>query len=527
MLHGSEAHGQSRDERDDLVREFEVDKLDPPPASPVDPSNAVLSAIYPELRWYGRVIANAEGRKTLLCCVLQYFLFPGFGVLLFVAKPQSEAKTAGLEAPNALHYLQCIAGGFVYWMLPLILEDLVRTLRPDQPQNQPDAAPTGGVDEAHVHRARSYSAALSVNKLKYHLSPDLRRRPVLALMGVGQVRISEDSHRRLHQWRCLMPVFATALSAVGTVYILGPFVRPGSFPELLDKVEGVFQGLCYFTAGWIIFDGWFLSMIVASHVSCDHVIEVLQAVVATKSLATPQDKDRWNEQVATPCVALIKQISLLSYGWGVSMLAAITLALLMALAYFARALNLPHEAARDALNGLEPGTSRLIDLALTTMWVLIPLPIMLPLAQTSSFCKKLMASLNTVRLEHGRDGHHEVEWLESGLGGLNDGGGLGFTIREKVIDVAALTHMASKTAGLMSTLIPLVLALQPIWVTSTQLQLCDLSPGLLAYVEGCVAACPAGVAVNESLVVGNCTAVPAPCVECIAPALGSARSYYV
>ena len=74
-----------------------------------DPSNAILSTLYPELRWYGAALADATGKRTLLCCFLQYIMFPGFGLLLLVAKPQAEAATVGLAEPNALHYVQCIA----------------------------------------------------------------------------------------------------------------------------------------------------------------------------------------------------------------------------------------------------------------------------------------------------------------------------------------------------------------------------------------------------------------------------------
>ena len=107
--------------------------------------------------------------------------------------------------------------------------------------------------------------------------------------------------------------------------------------------------------------------------------------------------------------------------------------------------------------------------------------------------------------------------------------GRGFTIRGNVVDTAALAVMAGKVAGFGSTVITLVLSLQPIWATSTQLQLCGLSPGLHAYVTDCVSACPAQSIVNASLVIGNCTAVPSACVACITPALsaGTATSYYV
>ena len=275
-----------------------------------------------------------------------------------------------------------------------------------------------------VSRANSYRQALSINHLSYLVSPAMQKRPALALIGAGEVRISVSAHRSIKRWRLLLPLLCIIGTVLGVAYILGPVLRPDSFPELLDKVEAIVQGACFVVLPWIGLGGWAFSMIIATKLCCDHIIEVLQAVVATQSLSSEEDKSRWRAEVTEPSIALIKQIALLSYGWGRGAVAFVAFSSLMGLAYFARAVNLPHEAARDALNDVAPGTSRMIDLALASIWVSLPLLLIVPLAQTSSYCKKLMASLNQVRLDHHFEGHEQVYWIEQGLARLNDAQGL-------------------------------------------------------------------------------------------------------
>ena len=59
---------------------------------------------------------------------------------------------------------------------------------------------------------------------------------------------------------------------------------------------------------------------------------------------------------------------------------------------------------------------------------------------------------------------------------------------------------------------------KPLYETR-QLQACGLDQNVKLFVEACVGACPAKSSVNSTLLTHNCTSIPAPCVECMAPLL--------
>ena len=149
-------------------------------------------------------------------------------------------------------------GGLVYWTLPIFPADLVRTLRPEPTTSSPTDVPP------LVSRANSYRQALSINHLSYLVSPAMQKRPALALIGAGEVRISVSAHRSIKRWRLLLPLLCIIGTVLGVAYILGPVLRPDSFPELLDKVEAIVQGACFVVLPWIGLGGWAFSMIIAT-----------------------------------------------------------------------------------------------------------------------------------------------------------------------------------------------------------------------------------------------------------------------
>jgi hypothetical protein len=119
------------------------------------------------------------------------------------------------------------------------------------------------------------------------------------------------------------------------------------------------------------------------------------------------------------------------------------------------------------------------------------------------------------------DGHKQVKWLETGLKEMNrscHGTGLGFVVYGTVVDTRMLGFGAAKLASGFVSAITIVLGLQPLYETR-QLQACGLDQNVKLFVEACVGACPAKSSVNSTLLTHNCTSIPAPCVECMAPLL--------
>lgn len=473
-----------------------------------DHSNAVRSRLYPELRWIGRSASGADGQATWLLKLLTWVFFPGFGLLVATTRPLRMAETVGWQTPNTLMWLQCCLAGVAYASLSFVVNDLRKTIRPD-------ASTSTVVPESPASNVLKYALDTKV------VSNDtLQSRSALALVGVGHTRISMAETRVLKRWRILLCLISVAMSGVAVKFMLDPFLNPDAYDALLDKVDRFMRGTCWLIFPWVCLCGWGLSMLVATTLVHDSIIEVTQAALRSQSFASQKDRELWLDAVENPALALRRFMEILSYGWSQSLIGVVIFCFANSLSAFARGVNVPYNEVMDTTKGVSPGTSRNGDFVVSGVYLILLTLTPIQLAKTSSYCNKLMNALNEVRMHRRGEGHRQIEWLEAGLKQLNNGKGLGFVVYGTVLDTRVLSIGAAKLGSLFVSVVTVVLGLQQLRETR-QVQACGLDQSVKLFVEDCVNDCvaKAGVSVNATLIMENCTVIPAPCVDCMAPLL--------
>ena len=141
-----------------------------------------------------------------------------------------------------------------------------------------------------------------------------------------------------------------------------------------------------------------------AHPSClcrDASVEVVKDVRATD----PKNEEQWEAKVTQPALALREKFELLSHGWSGGLLGMFLSFWLFALASFALYLDpLIDENVRN--------------LGMCAFCALLPFPLAMDIASTSSWCDTLMTELNEARIKHGEASHLKIQCLETSLAKL-------------------------------------------------------------------------------------------------------------
>lgn len=90
-----------------------------------------------------------------------------------------------------------------------------------------------------------------------------------------------------------------------------------------------------------------------------------------------------------------------------------------------------------------------------------PLPFFLAhdLAETSSCCDELLSTLNSARIEYGKQSDEAISWLEKSLNNLNHGGGPGFKLGSAVVNRRFLKNAGIALVSGLGTVVTTLLAL--------------------------------------------------------------------
>jgi hypothetical protein len=222
-------------------------------------------------------------------------------------------------------------------------------------------------------------------------------------LGVGEVMVSERDAASNARWRKGLLALSALFVLNGSLYIaMGVFELPPLPPGAPVVIRMIFmlQGLVLMTASPIINSGWWASMRTASCLCRDASVEVVKDVRATD----PNDEEQWEAKVIQPALALREKFELLSDGWSSGLLGAFLCFWLLALACFTMFL---HPSVDED------------DRAFLLVWIvvgaLLPFPLAIDIASTSSWCDTLMAELNEARIKHGKASHLNIQCLETSL----------------------------------------------------------------------------------------------------------------
>eukprot|EP01043_Picozoa_sp_COSAG02_P026736 COSAG02_NODE_1549_length_11966_cov_3.777282_1_plen_350_part_00 len=318
-------------------------------------SNAVQSTVFPEWKKIGALLANEQGGPSQVCYALQGLLM-ALGVLIVVLNS---------ALGHALYYIVCALAGLALSALTLCVTSARIALMP------------GGK---------------------------------LEQLGAGEVMVSEGDAASNARWRKGLLVFSAFF-----VLLSGPFeIAKGVFaPELsvvyeqtpddlkaILRLRLVLTGLFGMTIIPVIFSGWWASMRTTSCLCRDASVEVVKDVRSTD----PKDEEQWEAKVTQPALALREKFELLSHGWSSGLLGVTLCFWLIALACFT-----------VSLDPLVDENARAFNLGLCAFCALLPFPLAMDIASTSSWCDTLMAELNEARIKHGKACHLNIHCLETSL----------------------------------------------------------------------------------------------------------------
>ena len=117
-----------------------------------------------------------------------------------------------------------------------------------------------------------------------------------------------------------------------------------------------------------------------------------------------ENDEQWEAKVTQPALALREKFELLSHGWSGGLLGVTLGFWLMALAFFTL-----------SLDPLLDENERAFLLSTVAFFALLPFPLAMDIAGTSSWCDTLMAELNEARIKHGEASHLKIHCLETSL----------------------------------------------------------------------------------------------------------------
>lgn len=224
-------------------------------------------------------------------------------------------------------------------------------------------------------------------------------------LGAGEVMVSEGDAASNARWRKgLLAFSALCVLLNGPLYIaVGVF----KLPPLLRPDEGVVARMCVEMFGLVsivgapvLFSGWWASMRTASCLCRDASIEVVKDVRATD----PKDEEQWEAKVTQPALALREKFELLSHGWSGGLLGVTLFFWVFALGLFTMTLDPRVEK-----------NIRAFFLSFVAICALLPFPLAMDIAGTSSWCDTLMEELNEARIKHGETSHLKIHCLETSL----------------------------------------------------------------------------------------------------------------
>ena len=280
----------------------------------------------------------------------------------------------------------------------------------------------------------------------------LRKDGELESLGIGTTKISARAFASLEQQRKLLRFFQLALVGNGLGWGaggIGSLIKnayenqflPGGFTRWGFNMVPV---ALFFLIEAPLFIELALTMQVASALGSDAVLEVVHAVRKT----APSEADTWESEVVAPALALANgSVGLLSQGWSKPLALAFFGMWTMAIGVFAMMLYMLH---------IWPTGSLVFSAALLGC-LLMPLIMSAAVADVSTSCDDLLASINERRIEDLERGALLFQ-LETALKNLNNGQGLGFVVFENVLDKKRLRQIFLGIFGVFSTLVPLMLA---------------------------------------------------------------------
>lgn len=331
-------------------------------------SDAETSIFFPELQKIGALLSKEGGRSSVVCYLAQAVCVGSAAFGLSGVDAAGAAQTAGMDEPNTLIWVATML-----WSTALALGALV-------PCSARDALCTGG----------------ALEKLK-----------------AGEAMISEQDSRTLSRWRGSLGV----LSVWAALWGLGCFVSAVlniSMPlqnhsTFSKRIQSATYGLVSLVAA-LGMTGWWTSMFIASTICRDAVVEVIKNVRLTNPTS-----EAWNEKVAQPALSLNDKMNLLSYGWSGGLAGVGGSCWFMALTGFAQVINAPLMRGWDTSLGESPGTSFRNNVLSMAIMSLLPFVLAMDIADTSTWCDKLMDELNDARINYGLESHLKIRWLETSL----------------------------------------------------------------------------------------------------------------
>ena len=320
-----------------------------------------------------------------------------------------------------------------------------------------------------------------------------RKTGVLAQLGVGSVKISARAGKRLKYWQIFMVVFMWspmgAFPNGGWYYVFDKgikgnpddvvpmfLLRPGETSLVaVQRAEAWVQGLWHiFVRPWVIWV-WYLALKEASILVSDEVTELRKSIRDTSVKSAS-----WDAEVVPAALSLIqKTLPVLSAGFSDGLFAITAACWTGSLGNFATFLD-------EEANGSE-GSSWFYLLGVIGLSCL-PLLVAGDVATASSDCDAILTALNEKRQESMLDFETDakLQILERTLKQENRGGGIGFVVGHMVVDKRTLGTILVGMSGILGTIVPVVLALQP---TARNIgeSACSLSAAQITIIQGALA----------------------------------------
>ena len=173
---------------------------------------------------------------------------------------------------------------------------------------------------------------------------------------------------------------------------------------------------------------------------------------------------RYHNEVVQPVLDLVPTINTVNERWGPSIHAFALYWGLNALGFFICSIDHPLVLGLNGMMRMAMGGSaaRTTLLGIAAFWALLPLPVVLIPVSISTECVKLVGKLQTAAFHELRQcpegtstKHVDYNVLATQLGGV------GFKLGGAVVDRDGLIRVYKRVAGLFTTLIPIIVALQP------------------------------------------------------------------
>jgi hypothetical protein len=312
---------------------------------------------------------------------------------------------------------------------------------------------------------------------------------LLVQLGVGSVKVSARSAKRLKRWHAgVIGIFFTPLSPflnallfyiipmgiMGKPYEDVPMfnLEPGETSlTAFQRAEAWVQGLWnIFVVPWSVYI-WYLALKEASVLVSDEVTELRK-----KIYSTPVTSAEWDSDIVPAAMSLIQRtLPALSRGFGDGLLAIGVGCWASSLGNFANFLD-------SEANGLDDSGfyfSGVIAMAC------LPLVIASDVAGASSDCDAIFTTLNEKRQSSMLDAETDMKLqiMERVLRQENKGSGIGFVVGHKVVDRRTLGTILVGMSGVLGTIVPVILALQPNARHVGELP-CSLSPTQVSVIQG-------------------------------------------